>query len=85
MITPSCCGPVIENWALNKSFYVCTECKQEVFAMPDTTPEPSVAASVIWTTYPVTPVPMAVEEVRDYPEDYDQLELFEMFVPHGQD
>lgn len=68
-----CGGHVIENWALNNKFYVCTECKQEVYEDPSpnaTDPTPSR----VWTTYPVTPTPLAVELVGP-------IEQNELFIP----
>ena len=70
-MTPTCCSKdsVIENWALNKKFFVCTECHKEVTPdMPEVT-----AKKTVWTTYPVKPMPISVEEV-------EQLELFDNWM-----
>lgn len=42
MSLPTCCAPdsVIRNSALGKEFFVCTKCKQEVFAPPPVYPTP---------------------------------------------
>lgn len=66
----TCCGKdnVVENWALNKKFYVCRECKKEVSPEPPTTPTLTVE------TYP--PTPLSVEFVG-WAEELEQLELFD--------
>jgi hypothetical protein len=78
-----CCGNVIENHALGKSFYVCTKCKKEVFPMPSTTPNVEVG-SVTYNTYPTTPTPISVEFV-DKAQDFEQLELFDFPWIDGSD
>lgn len=62
MSKPTCCGTVIQNTALNKSFYVCTKCKQEVFETDAALQQRYYDSQ--WNTYP------------PLPSDFEQLELF---------
>lgn len=72
MNTPTCCGPVIENWALNKKFYVCTECKKEVTEAPS--PNAYAKVEVSSRVYPTVPTPISVEEVSTLSQPWDESE-----------
>lgn len=74
MIFPTCCSPgsVIENWALNNKFYVCTECKKEV---SDELPPPVESLSDgssrhLWTLNSALPTPLSVEEHKRMTLDF---------------
>lgn len=75
MNTPLCCGPVILNYALGKPFYVCTECKLEVFDDPTVPPVYAPNVIPVISMYPSVPTPISVEEVKSL-EEFEQLELF---------
>lgn len=60
--------PSVQNWVNMEPFFFCTECRKEVTA--ETPPK------TVWTTYPVIPTPISVEEVITL-EDFEQLELFD--------
>lgn len=73
MNSPICCGiPSLLNHALNKPFYVCTECKKEVL---------ETKSSTKWTTYPTAPTPISIEEVPFITlEDFEQFELYKPWL-----
>lgn len=70
MSLPTCCGNVIENYALGNKFYVYTKCKQEVTETPPTNP------TVVMSIYPDRPVPIEVIAL----DCFEQLELFEPWL-----